>query len=447
MLLSTAASYVPGGALGPNGFLHNPQGYQAVRPNTPVLPFGAPLATATFVDPSSLINNGMHVVIGQKSYVGPYALLDATTGFIKIGSGSAVLDNAHITSNPSKATHYPTSVFIGDQVSIGYGATVLGESIIGDYGTASKPTEVDANALIDNATIEPGAVVGPLARVGPGVSVPSGMYVLPGANVTTNAEASNPALGKVEKVPASVLSDLTTKLTRDSQLAAGYTNLYQGNSATGANPGVPSTVTGVNNGNLAAVLGTSQEPGPSTTSATTGITFEPSSTGPKFTGPYSPQVVSLLSNFPARITGDARFTARANTVASHLGPRAAIRADQGQPISFASAPTLGRDVTINSPLGGSVTTGGVTKVTGAVKIGQNFVAQNDVVILGGPAASYTIGDNVTVGSGAVVDRSNIGTGATIGARALVLNSTVAAGQTIPPGTLLIDNKVVGQIQW
>jgi serine acetyltransferase len=195
------------------------------------------------------------------------------------------------------------------------------------------------------------------------------------------------------------------------------------------------------------VLGTSQQPGPSTTAANTGITFEPSNTGPKFPGPYKAQVVSLLSTFPARITGDTRFTAKASAVAAQLGKRNAIRADQGQPISFASAPTLGRDVTINSPLGGSVTTGGVTKVTGAVKIGQNFVAQNDVVILGGPAASYTIGDNVTVGSGAVVDRSNIGTGATIGARALVLNSTVAAGQTIPPGTLLIDNKVVGQIQW
>jgi carbonic anhydrase/acetyltransferase-like protein (isoleucine patch superfamily) len=448
LLLSVGASSLPSGALGPGGFLHNPPGSQAVRPNTPVLPFGAPLTTATFVDPTAIINNGKHVVIGQKSYVGPFAWLDTTTGFIKIGSGSAVLDNAHITANPSHAIRWPTSVFIGDQVSIGYGATVLGQSTIGAYGAAAKPTGIAANALIDNATIEPGAVVGVLARVGPGVTVPAGMYVLPGGNVTTDAEASDPALGKVEPLPASVLSDLTTNLTRDAQLAAGYTNLYQGNSATGVNPGVdPSVTPGIYNGNLATVLGTSQEPGPTSTSAATGITFEPSKTGPKFPGPYKAQVESLLSSFPGRIVGDARFTVRANLVAQHLGPRTAIRADQGQPIKFAGPPITGRSVTINAPLGGSITSGGVTKVVGAMNIGQNFVAQNGAVILGGPAASYTIGDNVTVGSSAVVDRSTVGAGATIGARSVVLDSNVAAGQSIPPGTLLIHDKVVGQIQW
>jgi carbonic anhydrase/acetyltransferase-like protein (isoleucine patch superfamily) len=448
VLLSVSALFLPTGALGPNGFLHNPPGFQAVRPNTPVLPFGSPLATATFLDPTALINNGKHVVLGQKSYVGPYAWLDATTGFIKIGGGSAVLDNAHITANPSHATRWPTSVFIGDSVSVGYGATVLGQSLIGDFGTAAKPTGIGPNAVIDNATIEPGAVVGALARVGPGVTVPTGMYVLPGANVTTNDEASNPALGKVEALPASVLADLKTELTRNAQLAAGYTNLYQGNTATGSNVGVDPLVTpGINHGNLAAVLGTSQEPGPSTTAANTGITFEPSSTGPKFPGPGKPQVVGLLSNFPARITGDAQFTARAHTVAHQLGRRNSFRADQGQPIKFAGAPSTGRGVTINAPLGGSVTTGGVTSVTGKLTIGQNLVAQQGAVLLGGPAASYTIGDNVTIGSSAVVDRSNIGTGATIGARSVVLESTVAAGQTIDPGTILINNKVVGQIGW
>ena len=39
-----------GGSL---AFLQNPPGFQAVRPNTPVLPFGAPLTKATFLDPSA----------------------------------------------------------------------------------------------------------------------------------------------------------------------------------------------------------------------------------------------------------------------------------------------------------------------------------------------------------------------------------------------------------
>jgi carbonic anhydrase/acetyltransferase-like protein (isoleucine patch superfamily) len=448
LLLSVGAAFTPTGALGPNGFLHNPPGYQAVRPNTPVLPFGSPLATATFLDPTASIANGKHVVLGQKSYVGPYATLTASTGFIKIGGNSAVLDNATVVANPSHATRWPTGVFIGDSVSVGYGATVHGQSLIGDFGAAAKPTGVGANALVDNATIQPGAVVGVLARVGPGVTVPSGMYVLPGANVTTNAEASDPALGKVEALPASVLADLKTELTRDAQLAAGYTNLYQGNTATGANVGVDPLVTpGINHGNLAAVLGTSQQPGPTSTSAATGISFEPSKTGPKFPGPYKAQVESLLANFPGRVVGDARFTVRAQTVANHLGRRNAIRADQGQPITFAGAPSTGRGVTINSPLGGAVTSGGVTKLTGTLTIGQNLSAQTGAVLVGGSGASYTVGDSVTIGSHAVVENSSIGTGASIGARAVVVGSTVAAGQSIAPGAVFINNKVVGQVEW
>ena len=70
------------------------------------------------------------------------------------------------------------------------------------------------------AGVEAGAVVGALARVGPGVTVPSGMYVLPGANVTTNAEASQPSLGKVEPVPAAIFSELNSTLSRNMALAA-----------------------------------------------------------------------------------------------------------------------------------------------------------------------------------------------------------------------------------
>ena len=436
------------GALGPNGFLSNPPGTLAVRPNTPVLPFGAPLATATFLDPTTRTFNGNHVVVGQKTYVGPYSTLNATTGFIKIGSSSAVLDNANVISNPNKLRFNPPSVRIGDQVQVGYGATVLGPSKIGDYGAGvSKPTGIGPNAVINGATIEAGAVVGALARVGPGVTIKVGLYVKPGANVTTDAEGSNPALGKVVNLPASILSDLVTSLTRDAQLASGYTNLYQGNAATGANPGVDPLVTGVNSGNLAAVSGASAEPGNATTAAATGINFEPRAATPQFPGPYKPLVPAILADFPARVTGDARFLARAHTVARRLGKSNAIRADQGQPLTFASSPTTGRAVTINSPLGGTVTTAGVTKTVGSIVVGKNLVAQSGAVILGGPGTTYPVGDDVTIGSTAVIERSTIGAGAVIGARSYVLGSTVAAGQNVPPGTILINNQVVGTIQW
>jgi carbonic anhydrase/acetyltransferase-like protein (isoleucine patch superfamily) len=460
------------GALGPFGFLNNPPGFHLVRPNTPVAPFGAALATATFVDPTVRIHNGNHVVAGQKTFIGPYVALDATVGFIKVGSGSQVLDNAVITSTPAGQLPSASNVLIGDKTSIGYGATVNGPSTIGAYGDAAQPTGVGPNAVINGAVISPGAIVGPLAYVGPGVVVPAGLYVKPGASVTTEAEATDPALGKVEPIPSSVSKDLSTDLSRGSALANGYTYLYQGQAATGLNPGIDPSITNVFNGNLAAVLGTSQQPGPTTTTAATGISFEPSRSGPKFPGPHLPAVEADIPTFPARITGDAQFTARAHRVAHSLGKLNAIRADQGQPIKFFGALQTGRAVTVNSPLGGTVTTttitgtptttttGGTTTLTinnattttttktvGGVAVGAGFQAGDHAVILGGPGNSYSFYDNVTVGPDAVVQRSNLGVGVTVGAKSYVADSTVAPGTNIPPGTILIDNKVVGQVQW
>ena len=132
-----------------------------------------------------------------RDFIGPYATLDGGGGAIKIGNGSDVLDNASIVANPVSPARAP-EVLIGDSVVIGFGAKVIGPSTIGSYRDC-EPADVDRRqcALIDGATIEPGAIVSPLARVGPGVTVPTGYMVLPGANVTTNAEASNPKLGMV----------------------------------------------------------------------------------------------------------------------------------------------------------------------------------------------------------------------------------------------------------
>ncbi len=429
-----------------------------IAPNTPVLPFVSSLSKATFVDPSAMVVHGQHIVVGSQTYIGPYALLNSATGYIKIGSKSDILSNATIISNPNNLTHYPTNVEIGDEVSIGYGATIEGPSIIGAYGTSAKDTGIGNNALIDGATIKPGAIVGSLARVGPGVTIPSGMYVIPGSNVTTEAEATNPALGMVEAIPAATMSALVANITRYPALAAGYTNLYQGNSATGAS--IITSITGISAGNLSAVEGVSAQPGNSTTTAVTNIAFETAaSTEPTFIGPYSPGVMANLFNFPARIIGNVNFNAKAITVQRALGKHDAILGDQGQPITFAAAPFLSNNVSISSPGGGftitstTTTTDGVTKTTttvkstGVMQFGTNFSAGSNSVILGGTGPVYKFGDNVSVGNGAVVSNSQIGTGTTIGARAYVSGSTLAPGTVIPAGEILINNKVVGQIQW
>lgn len=408
--------------------LRTPPGAHPQRPNTPVLPFGASTKTATFIDPSARIVHGAHIVVSQKTFIGAFVGLNATTGFIKIGINSDIRDNATIISNPSRIRSNPTSVFIGSSVVVGYGATILGPSTIGGYGAAAKGTEIGPNALIDGATIEPGAIVGALARVGPGVTVPSGFRVLPGANVTTNAEASDPALGKVVKVTPAELTIIKNELSNSAELAAGYTTLYQGNSATGANPGADSKT--VFNGNLTTVEGASAEPGSPT------VSFEPTKNlVPQFPGPKGNLLPSALFNFKGRIVGWVVINQQPVEAQALMGLRNSIRGDEGQPIKIGSIGHTGAGVTIAAAVDFKVT------------IGENFQAGDGAVILGGHTRSATLGNNVSVGSGAVVVGSTIGNGATIGSRAYVFDSTIPAGGSVPAGAIMIDNKIVGTIQW
>ncbi len=263
---------------------------------------------------------------GIKSSSDHYATLDGTRGAIKIGNGSDVLDNASIVASSGRGFQ-ASEVLIGNSVVIGFGAKVIGPSTIGSYADSSKPVSIGANAVIDGATIEPGVIVSPLARVGPGVIVPTGYMVLPGANVTTDAEASNPKLGMVVPVTASSLATITKNLSENKSLAAGYIALYQGNSATGASPGASPVLSGINNGDLAAILGANQQPGSSA------VSFEPAKSEPEFLSPRQRLVGSILSNFPARITGGVQIDMRAAQAALAPGssqrhprrPRAADR--------------------------------------------------------------------------------------------------------------------------
>jgi carbonic anhydrase/acetyltransferase-like protein (isoleucine patch superfamily) len=253
-----------------------------VRPNTPVLPLESAFATATFIDPSVHIVAGKRQTVGQKVYIAPNVTLDSSKGLIIIGSSSTIQDDAMLIANPRNQSGL-TGIFVGDNVVIGDGAVVRGPAAIGAKGGAA--TSIGAGALIDGAIISPGAFVGALARVGPGVNVPTGFRVLPGANVTNDAQASDPTLGKVVKVTSTDTSSSTaTKEIADSvALASGYSTLYQGNSATGgavsAGP-VPSAISAAGStiffGALNTVLGASSEPG------SKNVAFEPASGTPTF---------------------------------------------------------------------------------------------------------------------------------------------------------------------
>ena len=405
-----------------------PLAYSAVHPNLPVMPFATPSKKATYIDPTVSVENGISVVIGYQNFIGPYANLNGGGGAIKIGNTSSILDNSTIVANPG-FRHQKPQVLIGDQVVIGFGARVEGPSVIGAFGSASLPTSIGANALVDGAVIEPGAIVSPRARVGPGVTVPAGFKVNPGANVTNNKEASDPALGMVVKVTSTDISTIKSTISENESLAAGYVTLYQGNSASGASPGASPSITGINNGILSAILGANLEPGP------TSASFEPAKVGPEFVTPRQGLVGVQLANFRSRLTGRVIINMKALSAARHLGGANAIRADQGQPITIGSIAKTGRHVSINSPLGGTLT------------IGEDFRTGSNVVVLSGAKVNAIIGDNVTIDSRAVVVQTSIGSDSTVGPGAYLSGSTFPAHTVIAPNAIYVNNKFLGYVQW
>ena len=414
---------------GVRAILYSTPGTALVRPNLPVVPNGVPTATVSFVDPSAGIGNGKHVVVGQRDYVGSYAKLNASAGYIKVGNLSTILDNATIVANPSGRGS--TGVVIGQSTLIGYGATINGPATIGAFGNSVQVTSIGAGALIDGGNVRQGAIVGVLARVGPGVTIPTGMRVLAGKNVTTQAQASNPALGLVVPVTAADLTQAGQILTNSATLAAGYTNVYQGSTATGSHPGFDagSGVPIPNNGNLALVLGSGPEPG------TPAVAFEPVRQSPRFAASTTNSYQGSFNQTPFRSTGQVIFGQTARELSLALGKRNVIRGDQGQPIRITSITSTGNSVTITAPVGGQLA------------IGANFRAGTSSVILGGTSGTTTLGNNITIGNGAVVLGTNIGDGVTVGARAYVTNSTLAAGTVVPDGAIIINNVNQGSVQW
>ncbi len=415
-----------GGMVSP--LLVNPVGYVAIHPNTPVLPFATPSTKATYIDPTVKIVDGASVVVGLQDFVGPYATLNGHSGAIKIGNLTSILDNSTLTPDPGGKN--PQAVIkIGDEVVIGFGATIEGASTIGGYFAAGQPTAIGAGALIDGATVQPGAIVAPRARVGPGVTIPSGDMVLPGMNVTTQAEADTPKLGFVAPVTASELTTITQTLAQNQGLTVGYSQLYQGNPATGVNIGANPTIGGVYFGSLSGVLGANRQPGPNHDP------YETSKSGPEFLTPHQGLVGTSLSTFPARISGKVEIGMRAWRAAHRMGRANAFRADQGQPISIGSIAHTGEHVTINSPLGGTLA------------IGKGFRADSGAVILSGPDVNAVLGDHVTIGAGAVLDRASLGSGSTVGAGAYLFNSTFPADTIVPPNAIYLNGQYAGQVQW
>jgi len=406
-------------------------GSQPLRPNTPVAPYAA-ASNPTFIDPSVAILAGGRIAVGARDYVAPYALLDARLAQIQVGSGTTVQDNARVVAAGG-------GIILGDNVYVAQGASVLGQSVVG--GPAGRATFVGANAVVDNAFIAPGAAVGALARVGPGVTIPAGVQVLPGAVVTTQAQVNAMAPGLVARIPAAgtpaavPFANLALALADAVALSNGYTQLYQGNSATGPSPGT--TATTVFNGSLAPVEGASPSPGTPTLPA-----GNLASVSPRFPAPNGRTLPATDPFFPDRVIGAITFAEYPFAVARGLSRHDAIRADEATTVAFGRGLRLGQSVTIHPLNAQPAAPAGAPAPApiGFIRAGSNLVVGDNAVLTASRQSSLILGDDVRIGAGAVVDGSTIGSGASIGQGAYVANSTVAPGQVVPPGTILVNRR-------
>jgi carbonic anhydrase/acetyltransferase-like protein (isoleucine patch superfamily) len=362
---------------------------------------GPDSADSSFVDPTVTVVNPAGIDIDHKSYVGPFATLDAARGPISIGEGSNVQDNALIQATDGGG------VEIGDHVIVAHGVSILGHAKVGEHG--GLPVFISFNAVVDGATLEPDTVVSALARVGPGVVIHAGTKVLPGKFVLTQAEADNPGLGKVTAVAAGDRTLEAGILEVNENFARGYTALYT-------------------DGGLNAVRGISLDPGDS-----------PFNTHPDL--PTLAGEVKAHPTFRNRIIGDFHFAdtfAQLNLV---LGDRDSFRADEGTPFEIGTIAHAADRVTVHAlehteiTIGDHVTLGYHTVIHGGEDAGNV------------PVELTHIGDDVNVHDWGVVFRSTLGNNVTVGFRALVDGSQLADNTVVADRSIIIDNVLVGFVEW
>ena len=265
-------------------------------------------STATFIDPTAVINGARAITFGTQDYVAPFATLSANRGgTIRIGSASNVQDNVTISALGPR-----TKVVIGDEVIVAHNATIIGPATIGAPGGA--PAFVGFNAIIDGATVQPGAMVSSLAKVAPGIAIHTGFNVLPGMYIQSQAEADDPSLGKVTPVTDDDIQFMNDVIHVNEVLAEGYTEQKRQS---------PSSVRGIG----------PNPPAPP---------FNPISRKPTLAG-----VPTTNPSFHNRLIGDVRMSNSLAELRKFMGRNDSIRADEASPFVIGKIARMGNFVTIH----------------------------------------------------------------------------------------------------
>lgn len=417
LLTGSAATAVVVGTLTPALADTDERRCSPTRDDVPVCSADSSAGTATFLDPTVAVTGARHVSLGQRGYVGPFAELHATRHApISIGASSNVQDNVLLDARGG------SGIQVGDRVILAHGSSVRGSASIGIESSPLPPQVEDTvdtgegsvflsfGSEVDGATVELDSGVSALARVAPGVTLPSGFLVLPGKNVTTDAEASDPALGKVRHLTQADVAFNEAVIHVNESLARAYTELYR------EDPG--------------AVHGANLDPGRTE--------FNPDADLPSFAGEEQARPDSRT-----RVIGDVDLADTYDRFTQRTGERIAIRADEGEPFVIGHVDEMDDDVVFHALEHTDLHVGD------DVRYGEGAIVHGGgrVVVEGQPEEQTVVGDRVRLGDRSVVFRSTIGDGARIGDHSAVVGTDLPAGTVVPSHTVVLNGEVFGAVEW
>ena len=349
------------------------------------------LAVAVNAQESSLVSLFTPVrVVVNSSFISP---LDEVFGDVAVGKGVFVAGNTVLRAEPD------TKVCLGNETNLQDNILFLARRRIpspeSECATKSSSTgervSIAHQALIENSKIGNFTFVGFRSRLN-NVVLEDGAFVLHGATL------SNVRIGQNRLVPIGAV--ITTQAQADAlplktednsefqnevlevnrEFAENYSRLYEEDGY--------DAITGVS-----AAPKTSWNPEP--VSPTLGENVQ-------------------IDEF-ARIVGDVRVGSN-----SVIGQRTSIRADEGSPIIIGENAEIEDRVTFHALKGTSI------------RIGKNLDA-DDNIIFHGP---LEVGDNLTIEDDAILFRSQVGNNVTMGTGAIVVGVTLRDGVQVP------DNAVI-----
>lgn len=368
--------------------------------NRPACPADAPASEATFFDPTVVITNADEVHVEKHSYVGPFAELHAAANeSITIGEGSNVQDSVRIHAAGRGA------IRIGDEVILAHGAQVHGPATLGRTAVAGAHNAafVGFNSLIDGATVEADAMVLHLARVSPGLRIRSGWVVLSGKNITTQAQADDPANGKVIPISDALRTFMEGVLHVNQTFARTYSQLYEDDAT---------QVTGIN-----------VDPG--------NADFNPTRDLPTLAGAPTASPGHRNRIVGAVVMANTLSTLNDTTI---VGDQVSLRADEGEPFEVGRIAHMADHTTFHAlEHTGIMAHDDITYgLRSLVHGGASEATQ------GNPESSTVVGNQTRIGSYAVVFRSVLGDNVRVGCASLVDGSTLPAGTNIPARRIVIN---------